>query len=823
MTDTALEVLASDGSERQPAKHRRAPGASRASFRALLATAMFASGAAALVYQLVWFQLLSLVIGASAPSLGVLLAAFMGGMGLGAWLLPRVAAGRGPLRVYVIIEVGIALLAIGILNAMPLLGASYFAAVPAGAGGFLLRAAITGVCLLPPAMLIGATLPALAPAAGGGGHGAARIGYLYCANVVGAVAGCVLAGFYFLRVHDIAVATYVAAALNIAAACAALVAAHLVGRAIAIERAAAGTRTPRAAIVCAVTALSGFTALTAEVLWTRHLALLLGGTVYTFALILAVFLGGLGIGSAAGAALARPRIAGAVLAVCQALLCAALAWGAYAALRSLPYWPLDVTLPAAAGVALQLDLLRVAYVVLPAALLWGASFPLAIAAAAPPGESAARSVAAVYAANTFGAIVGALATTFVLVTAVGSRATLQLAVLASCIAAVLASFVLSRARAPRRVAAAAGAVALGLVTAAAMPQLPGELVAFGRFMPTRAAGAEILHVAEGLTAPIAVSRQIDGALTYHNAGKAQASTYVQDMRLQRTLGHLATLTADDPRSAFVIGLGAGITAGAVAIDPAVERVVVAEIEPAVPDAAGEHFAAYNYGVTDDPKVTIAIDDGRHFLATSAATYDVITSDPLDPWVRGAAALYTREFWELAKARLNPGGSVTVFLQLYESTEEAVKSEVATFLEAFPNGALFANTVEGAGYDAVLLGRAGDAPIDIDRVAARLRSTAYASVAESLREVGIVSAADLLGTYVAQRADLEHWLAAGPINTDRNLRLQYLAGDGVNRYEADAIFARLAPRESRFPQRLFVGERAALELIAQRVRARRGDY
>jgi spermidine synthase len=356
-----------------------------------------------------------------------------------------------------------------------------------------------------------------------------------------------------------------------------------------------------------------------------------------------------------------------------------------------------------------------------------------------------------------------------------------------------------------------------------VPPLPAALVAFGRFMPTRAAGAEIVHVAEGMTASIAVSRQLDGTLTYHNAGKAQASSYPQDMRLQRMLGHLTTLTAARPRSVLVIGLGAGITAGAVSIDPAVERVVVAEIEPLAAGVARDYFAAENYRVLENPKVELAIDDGRHYLATTTETFDGITSDPLDPWVKGAAALYTREFWQLAQAHLNPGGVITVFVQLYESTESAVKSELATFFEVFPHGALFANTVDGMGYDAVLLARAGGQPIDADEVAARLRSAAYARVAGSLGEVGFATAADLLGTYAAHPAGLRDWLADGQINTDRNLRLQYLAGEGLNLYAADAIFANLRDSTFELPPALFTGAPAELAAIRQRLRARRGAY
>jgi spermidine synthase len=328
---------------------------------------------------------------------------------------------------------------------------------------------------------------------------------------------------------------------------------------------------------------------------------------------------------------------------------------------------------------------------------------------------------------------------------------------------------------------------------------------------------------EGLTASVAVSRQASGVLTYHNAGKAQASSYPQDMRLQRMLGHLTTLVAAGSESFLVIGLGAGITAGAVGIDPAAQRVVVAEIEALVPAIASEYFAAQNFGVVAQPKVEVVIDDGRHYLATTRETFDGITSDPLDPWVKGAAALYTREFWQLVKSRLNPGGVVTVFVQLYESTEGAVQSELATFFEVFPHGAVFANTVQGSGYDAVLLGRAADEPIDLERIDARLRSSAYEPVARSLRQAGFASATDLLGTYVAGAADLAAWLAAAPINTDRNLRLQYLAGEGLNAQRADAIFASLIGAANSAPPSdlsgLFSGSPDSLGQLRQAIRAR----
>ncbi len=152
---------------------------------------------------------------------------------------------------------------------------------------------------------------------------------------------------------------------------------------------------------------------------------------------------------------------------------------------------------------------------------------------------------------------------------------------------------------------------------------------------------------------------------------------------------------------LVIGCGAGVTAGAVSIDPAVEHETIAEIEPLVPKVVSTYFAEHNFDVVRNPKVHVRIDDARHFVETTSEKFDAITSDPLDPWVKGAAMLYTVEFFEMAKDHLNPGGVVTLFVQLYESNTEAVKSEIGTFLEVFPNGIVFGNTNEGKGYDLVL--------------------------------------------------------------------------------------------------------------------------
>jgi spermidine synthase len=394
-----------------------------------------------------------------------------------------------------------------------------------------------------------------------------------------------------------------------------------------------------------------------------------------------------------------------------------------------------------------------------------------------------------------------MAVALLLIGTVGTQATQRILIGISGLSALL---LLATPTLARAAAAAAVVLVVGVIVAGGVAPVPGILVAYGRYAATwvRTAG-EIIYVGEGTHASLAVSREDSGVLNYHNAGKVQASSLPQDMRLQRMLGHLTTLVPAEPRSVLVIGMGAGVTAGAVSIDPRVERVTIAEIEPLVPEVVSEYFSEHNFGVAANPRVQFQIDDGRHFLLTTEERFDAITSDPLDPWVKGAANLYTREFWELAKSRLNPGGVVTVFVQLYEAGTEAVKSEIATFFEAFPNGMVFANTINGRGYDLVLLGQVEPTVLDVADLDARLQRTEYTAIRRSLDEIGIFSATDLFSTYAGSASDLRPWLADAQINTDRNLRLQYLAGLGLNRYEQDIIYQQIISHVT-YPEDLFVG-------------------
>jgi spermidine synthase len=369
------------------------------------------------------------------------------------------------------------------------------------------------------------------------------------------------------------------------------------------------------------------------------------------------------------------------------------------------------------------------------------------------------------------------------------------------------------------VALVGAALVAGLLAFSVHP-IPGLLVAYGRYTATQIGQSDIIYVGEGWNASVAVSERPNGVRNYHNAGKVQASSEPQDMRLQRMLGHLTTLVPENPKNVLVIGCGAGVTAGAVSIDPRLDRETIAEIEPLVPRVVSTYFSAHNFDVVRNPKVHVHVDDARHFLFTTREKFDAITSDPLDPWVKGAAMLYTEEFFELVKQHLNPGGVVTLFVQLYESNTEAVKSEVATFFEAFPKGMIFANLYNGAGYDLVLLGQVEGTHIDLDEMEARLQRPEYAPVAKSLQEIGMYSPVQLFATYGGSASDMQPWLRDAQINRDRNLRLQYLAGRGLNLYHADAIYAEMLPY-AKDPDGVFTGSDRLLQSLLQQIRTAHG--
>jgi spermidine synthase len=341
--------------------------------------------------------------------------------------------------------------------------------------------------------------------------------------------------------------------------------------------------------------------------------------------------------------------------------------------------------------------------------------------------------------------------------------------------------------------------------------VPWMPLAYGRRAITTTDAGEPLYIGEGINSSIVVSKLPGGQVYFHVAGKVEASTETFDMRLQRMLGHISALTHRDPKSVLIVGFGAGVTAGSFTRYSSIQNITICEMEPLIPPATTKYFGEQNYGVLNDKRTRVHYDDARHFVLTTPEKFDIITSDPIHPYVKGAATLYSKEYFELAKQHLNPGGVITQWVPLYESDRDTVKSEIATFFEVFPNATIWANNVGGQGYDVVLLGQNGPTKIDVDAVQARLDREP--SVAQSLADVGIANAVQLYGNYSGRATEMQTYTEGAEINRDLNLRLQYLAGMGANYQLAPQIMVEIQSYR-RYPNDLFTGADATLEQLRQ---------
>jgi len=744
----------------------------------------------ALIYEVVWYQLLQLAIGSTSVSLGILLATFMGGLCIGSIWFPRIRFTQHPLKIYAGLELGIAACAVLVQLSLPSLNRLYIAGAEHGMPGMLWRGVLAALCMLPATILMGASLPSIVRWAAG--SGVSWWGYLYTGNTAGAVIGCLFAGFYLLRIYNMATATYFAAAINIAIACISLLLASQISgwtsSEVTPEAFTDTVDSPRWPVYLAI-GLSGATALGAEVVWTRLLSMLLLGTVYVFSIILAVFLVGLAIGSGAGSWLikrVRPQLA---LGWCQILLLFGFAWTAYMIVSVLPYWKDDALMTLDPWHMYYLDLKRCILAILPPTLFWGASFPLACAAVARRGEDSGRTAGAVYAANTLGAIVGALAVSLVLTPWIGSQQSERVLLMAAAVGGVIVLVPLLR-RSGLGMVGLAASIGVACLLAWSVDPVPGELIAYGRRMSLNAGQSKVLYAAEGINSSVAITEWPNNTIYVNVNGHVEATTEIYDMKLQRMVGHLPALLHPNPKSVLGIGFGAGVSAGTFTRYPGIQKITICEIEPLIPPASTKYFGDADYRVALDPRTHIVFDDARHYLLTTTDKFDIIASDPLDVFIKGTAALYSKEYFESVRSHLTPGGMFTLYVPLYETDEPTIKSELATFFEAFPYGTVWANTRNGQGYDMVFMGQLDPLRINIDEAQERINRDDHAPVRESLREIGFNSLLDLFSTYAGNASDLAPWTAGAALNADGDLRLSYLAGWGINSDLEDILYRKM---------------------------------
>ena len=792
----------------------------------------FLSGSAALIYEVVWLHLLRLSIGVSTYSLGIILSVFMGGMAVGSLLCGRlVARSRHPLKVYAALELCIGTAGLAMPYLLPAANSLYVATYQWHEGPILICALVATLVLLPPTAMMGATLPVMARCFDRDRRGAAQLGWLYGANIFGAVTGSLLAGLVLMHYFDAVIASLVAATINGLAGSIALIlanshpfapppdAVYLVESETGIDRRAKY----HLAAVSGTLFLSGFAALGAEVVWTRLLTLSLGPTVYAFALVLAVFLVGLGIGSSVAAVLLprirQPRLA---LGICQLALIATVPLAANSfsepSLSPSSIWILDF---AAEWPATLRDLTRGLMTVFPSAFFWGASFPLAVAAVLPIKSDQARTVGLLSAANTLGAIAEALAATLFLVPWFGTRITQQTLVAASAAAACccLASYLCDRQSNSQRqgkLILAGGLVvvfAIGALGIANVLSPSPALFAYGREAAQRRRDAPYQVVREGVHTPIVVTLwpQHGNIRALHLAGKLEASDDKIDLRLERMLGHIPQFLCKDPKSVLVVGLGAGITAGSFVMDDRLGDLTICELEPALPPITAEHFARANRNVLRDPRTKLIIDDGRHFLQTTDRKFDVISVDPIHPWVRGAAALYSEEFYRECLDHLQPGGIVSYWVPIHSMTTESVKSEIATFFKVFPHAMVWHTGGTILQRHMLLFGSNQPYMFDLSKI--DQMTGPGSKIEESIHEMEFNSLDDMLTLYVADKEALKEWVRGAQINSDMNLRLEYLAGAAAYQNNREEIFRDIIAHR-RWPQELFRGHEARLQAIRE---------
>jgi len=771
----------------------------------LLYFLFFLSGAAALVYEVVWVRSLGLVFGGSHLAVTTVLAVFMGGLALGSFVLGRRAdRTERPLRLYGLLELGVAASAVLFALLMRLYPSIYDPLARVAETNLLwlstLRVVFAFVAIIVPTTLMGGTLPVLSRLLASRPHGLARkLALLYGLNTLGAVAGTLAASFVLLRAVGLSRTLWIAAATNLLIGAIAWL---MPERAFAREPAAPAREAPRATppdlpllparLVLWGIGISGFCALGYEVLWTRVLSMVVGTSVYSFAIMLVAFLSGIAAGSYASSWLARlvrgweaswrPAVAsfGAI-----ELAIGFSAFGTTYALRALPQLAARLQEQLAAGsgefAARQATsfALAFAFMALPAFFM-GLAFPLAGAIHARRRTAVGGAVGDVLAFNTVGAILGAAGSGFVLVFLFGIERSLQML---TVINLGIGLCVLASALGPRRrvgVASMATATAAVLIVLAAAPEWGrvwnrkffavyrnNQRSAFSTAERIRDAlsNTEVLYYHEGINETISVIKPRRSAQAFIVNGRVEASSHLEDVQCQRALGHLPMLIHPDPRRVFVLGLGTGMTAGATSIHPGVESITLAEIERGVLPAA-RTFGAYNHRVLDRPRLRVVHNDGRNFLRTTRERFDVITADPIHPWSGGAAYLYTTEYFRTAADRLAPGGVICQWLPIYELTVEDVRSVVATFAANFRYTAIWLTH-----YDAEIL--ASDSPLVLDeaRLARRLADPA---IAADLAAVDMGTPRELLSYFLMGDAGVRAFSAGGRINTDDNLWLEFSA-------------------------------------------------
>jgi len=725
----------------------------------------FVSGCAALIYEVLWVKQLTLVVGADVYATTVAISAFFAGLALGNYVFgQRADLSERPLFLYGCLEAGVA--CCGLASTVLLFPAArWFVLVEEKAGmiAWVLPFALVSL----PAFFMGGTLPVLVrtltPSMGRLAHFGGR---LYATNTAGAIAGCMLASFFLIPTFGVRMSGLVAATLNLSAALIAFVLARIAKTRVIAIFATYGQRGQRDRLALVLYAAAGALALGYEVIWSHAIVQWTNTRAFAFAVVLAVYLTGLVLGSSCFSSAADRAVepwAHFGLLISGAALCALLGVavvGNWLGALQLKAATITFTLTHVEALAIEARFIVAAifFVLLPTFLL-GAAFPFALRLSAR-GSTPGRDSGAVIALNTAGGIAGTILTGFVLIPLLGVERSLGL--LAIC-AAVIGLISVAQAKLVRqqlRWAVCVCAVAI-LATAVFLPSnhLANLLVA--------SRGGRLLFHEPSAGGTVAIIEQPAGENRFRrlyiegvsNSGDSLPS--LRYMRLQALLPLI--IHSGEPKSALVIGFGTGITAGSLLRYPNLERRVCAELLPAV--VRGSAFFNGNYGAGRNRQLEVRLRDGRRELLRNRESYDVITLEPPPPSASGVVNLYSSDFYELAARRLNRNGLFAQWLPLSTQKNEETRSLVRSFLDAFPYVTLWTTEL----HEMLLVGSREPIELDLARINTRFIQP---TVSTALQEIGINSSAALLSTYVTDRAGLQRYVGNTPPTTDDRPRIEY---------------------------------------------------
>lgn len=761
----------------------------------LIGACFILSGATGLIYEVLWARMLGLVFGATTLAVSTVLAAFMGGLAFGSALAGRLAKRiRKPLLTYGLIEIAIAayaLLVPFLFSWIDNLYAIIWQQFHPGYFAFSLwRFVLSSALLLVPTTLMGATLPVLSAALLQSTQRSSNsVTRLYACNLAGAIVGTLLAGFVFLPTFGIRTTIIIAAAINVIVG----VASVLAERRAALTYDETSTQTDAIAateevqepvdrrfwLFCALA--SGFVTISTQVAWSRVLTMVIGSSTYAFSIVVALFL----IGLAGGAwTVGRKNYAGKLRHTMMKVEIATAA-SLFISLYVINWMPgllvnLGLRLKISSwGGLLALQIFSAGLLILLPALLMGMVMPLVLVWASTNAGKSVTLVGRSYAINTVGAIVGAFLTGFFLIPKISTKHTLLVSAAVCAIVAGVAyqpRETIRDKQLNRSLAAGVTAVLVMLIFLAA-PRMNLADLSIGAYdglvrvlantrdvpdAPDDPKAHRLVMYEEGQTSTVTVRRDWETTSMAIN-GRTNASDR-NDMPTQVMVGQIPLLVAPNTRNGLIIGFASGVTVGSMLQSP-IESVDCVELEAAT-IAGSRFFEHVNNRPLEDPRLRLLIDDARTYLRVTPTRYDIIVSEPSHPWVPGVANLFTKEFFEVSRARLSDQGVFVQWVQVYQLSTESLRSVLATFHNVFPHVMLFRVGGLAKGKDLILVG--SNQPLTLDRIKDRIVEP---RIAAELARVDLKSESDLRSWFVCDESRLGPAVAGARINTDDNMHIE----------------------------------------------------